>query len=139
MPGKIRILDKLPERCLNPFDDEYYWYLAKRDSTDLTPREKKELRNKAIIFLSQHGYSRNQCCVLFGLGATMISTIVASAPEGTNFASKYYKITQQIADEIREKSRHYTGKELAVMYNVSNGTISEILNNKRWVRETGKN
>ena len=126
---------------LNPFDDDYLWYLVvkdKRDSkthTSLSPKQKKELRNKAIVFLSQHGVSRVECCKLFDIGPTMVSTIVSQSPEGTSFSHKYYKMTQEIADEIRQKANNFTGKELAKMYGVSGGTISNILNNNSWVKK----
>lgn len=128
-------------RTQNPFDDDYLWYLVVKDKRDskshtlLTPKQKKELRNKAIVFLSQHGVSRMECCKLFDIGPTMVSTIVSKSPEGTGFAHKYYKMTQELADEIREKSTSHSGTELAQMYGVSNATISLIINNKRWVKK----
>lgn len=64
----------------------------------------------------------------------MVSTIVSQSPEGTSFAHKYYKMTQELADEIRENSEGLNGKELAEKYGVSMATISGIRNNKTWVK-----
>lgn len=46
------------------------------------------------------------------------------------------KLSFEIADEIREKKRQgKTHKELCEEYKISKGHVSEIVNNKIWVRE----
>jgi hypothetical protein len=127
-------------RCLNPFEDDYLWYLSVKEDrpsknhTGLIPKEKKALRNKAIVFLSRYGFSREQVSTLFDIGTSMVSTIVAADPEVGSFASKYHKLNKETSYEMRLQwaSGRFTRKELAKMYNVAPCTVTNILNNKRW-------
>lgn len=130
-------------RCDNPFDDDYLWYLAAKDKRDweslnyLTNKQKRELRNKAIVFLSRHRFLRKEVGFLFNLTDTMISTIISQAPDRKSFVSgRTYKMTQETADELRENfALGITPKELSEMYDCCLATVSEIINNKRWVKK----
>ena len=132
-------------RCDNPFDDDYLWYLAVKDKRDpvtkkfLTSTQKKELRNKAILFLGRHAFSRNDIGYLFDIGPTMVSYIVRESQEKSPFVNKWYKMTQEKADELRQNyDLGYTQEELSNMYNISRAVVSQIVNHKTWNKENEK-